>query len=139
MSWIFFALLSAVFAAGVGILGKIGLKTVDSTLATAVRSGIMAIFLISVAFSLGKFKGLETLSGKPILFITLSGLAGALSWLCYFFALKYGPASTVAALDKLSVVFVVILAALFLGESFTWKTALGAILITAGALLFVFK
>jgi transporter family protein len=139
MSWMFFALLSAVFAAAVGILGKVGLKTVDSTLATAVRSAIMAVFLVSIALTLGKFRGLDTLAGKPIMFIALSGISGALSWLCYFFALKYGPASTVAALDKLSVVFVVILAAIFLGESFTWKTALGAVFITVGALLFVFK
>lgn len=135
MNWIFYAIGSAIFASLVAIFGKIGLKGVDSTLATTVRAVVMAVFLVIVALSLKKFSGLETLSGKPIVFIILSGIAGALSWLFYFFAIKTGPVSGVVAIDRTSVVFALILAALFLGESFTIKTALGGALILGGALL----
>lgn len=137
--WIFYALLAAVFAAAVAIFGKLGLKTIDPTLATAVRSVIMAAFMVSAAFMLGKFSGwnFNSFSNKEWLLITGAGIAGALSWLFYFIALKAGPAGGVSALDRLSVVFVVLLAAVFLGEALTWKTALGALLITGGALFFV--
>lgn len=134
-TWILFALLSAVFAALVAIFGKIGLSTVDSTLATTVRAAVMAGFLIVVSLILGKAELLKTINGRTLGFIVLSGVAGALSWLAYFFALKYGPATGVAALDRLSVAFVLVLAALFLGEAIGWKSALGAILITAGTIL----
>lgn len=133
--WIFYALLSAVSAAGVAIFGKIGLKGVDTTLATTVRSLVMATFLVFVSVLLGKWSGLAALESRTLSFIALSGIAGALSWLFYFFALKNGPASGVVALDRLSVVFVVILAALFLAEKLTWKTIVGSLLITAGAVL----
>ena len=137
MTWIIYALGSALCAALVAIFGKIGLKNVDVTLATSIRSVVMAVFLVSVAFGLGKLKFVDSIDSKALTFIVLSGIAGALSWLCYFLALKIGPTSGVAALDRLSVVFVVIFAALFLAESITWKTGLGALLITGGALLFV--
>lgn len=139
MIWIVYALLSAVFAAGVAILGKVGLRHIDSTLATTVRSAVMAIFLVLVALALQKFQLLRAFEGKAIAFIVFSGIAGALSWLFYFLALKYGPASGVAALDRLSVVFVVLLAALFLGESLTLKSGLGVLLIVIGAVLLVLK
>ena len=137
--WIAYALLSAVFAAAVAILGKIGLKDVDSTLATTIRAGVMAVFLVGASLALNKFGLYKTFGNKALLIIVLSGVAGALSWLFYFFAIKYGPVSGVAALDRLSVVFVVILAALFLGEALTRKSALGLVFIVAGALLLVFK
>lgn len=137
--WILFALISAAFAALVAVFGKIGMGSVDATLATAVRAVIMAGFLVSAALALGKGKLLPTLDGKALMWIALSGVAGALSWLFYFVALKYGPATGVSALDRLSVVFVVIFAILFLGEEFTWQKGVGAVLITAGALLMVLK
>lgn len=139
MHWILAALLSALFAALVAIFGKIGLKGVDSTLATTVRSAVMAAFLVAVSAAFGKFKTLGTLGGRAMTFIVLSGIAGALSWLFYFFALKNGPASGVAALDRVSVVFVVILAALFLGEKLDARSALGAALVAAGAILLVIR
>lgn len=139
MSWIIFALLSAISAAGVAILGKIGVQGIDTTLATTIRAIIMAVFLSLVALFLGKSNLLPTLHMKPIIFIALSGLAGALSWFFYFFALKNGPASAVAALDRLSVVFVLVLAVLFLGESFNWKSSIGAIFIVLGAILMVLR
>lgn len=137
--WIIYALLSAIFAAGVAIFGKIGIKDVDSTLATTVRSIIMALFLVVVAVSLHKFQQLENINSKAWIFIALSGVAGALSWLFYFYALKTGPVSGVVALDRLSVVFAVVLAILFLGEHLNWYSTLGAILLTGGAILMTLK
>lgn len=137
--WIIFALLSAFFASLVAILGKIGVAEIDSTLATAVRAVIMAIFLVVMALLLGKAQLLGSLNQKALTFIALSGVAGALSWLFYFFALRHGPASGVAALDRLSVVFVLVLALLFLGEHLSIKTALGAVLLTMGAILLTIK
>ena len=134
-SWILFSIGSAVFAGLVAIFGKIGISGVDTTLATTVRAIIMAIFLSIVAGALGKFSDLATITGKPLAFIILSGVAGALSWLCYFVALKYGPASGVAAIDRTSVVFVLIFAALFLAEKITLKSATGAAMIALGAIL----
>lgn len=133
--WIIFALLSAAFAALVAIFGKIGVQDLDSTLATTVRAVIMAVFLVAMSLFLDKAKLLSTISGRALLFVALSGVAGALSWLFYFGALKVGPAGGVAALDRLSVVFVVIFATLFLGEKLTFTTASGAVLLTIGAIL----
>lgn len=137
--WIIPALLAAIFAALVAVFGKVGVQNIDSTLATTVRSVIMAAFLTTTALILGKGKLLSTIDNKALLFITLSGIAGALSWLAYFVALRTGPASAVAALDRLSVVFVLIFAVLFLSEQLTWKTGLGAALITAGAILITLR
>jgi len=138
-SWIIFALFSAISAALVAIFGKIGVSHIDSTLATTVRAIIMALFLIIVSLVLGKFQLLKTIDNKALSFIILAGISGALSWLFYFLALKLGPASGVAALDRLSVVFVLIFSVLFLAEKLTLKSALGAILITIGAILMVLK
>jgi transporter family protein len=137
--WMIYALLSAAFAALVAIFGKIGIQNIDSTLATSIRAIVMAGFLVIVSLVLGKFQLFNTIHSKTLLFIILSGVAGAMSWLFYFFALKHGPATGVAALDRLSVVFVLIFALLFLGQKFTWASALGAALITAGAILMTLK
>jgi len=135
MSWIALALIGAAFAALVAIFGKIGLQGVDTTLATTIRAVIMAVFLVAVTFAFGKADFAAFPHGKALLFITLSGIAGALSWLAMFSALKVGPAPGVSALDRLSVVFVLIFSVLFLGTQFSWKAALGAAMITAGAIL----
>jgi transporter family protein len=141
MTWLIFAFLSAIFAALVAIFGKMGLKGIDSTLATTIRSIIMAVFLVIVAFSLKKFEGfsLKSFSSNDWMWITFSGIAGALSLLFYFFALKNGNATQVAAIDRLSLVFVAILAAVFLGEHFGFKTAIGAFLMVAGAIIITLK
>jgi transporter family protein len=133
--WVVYALLAALFAALVAILGKVGIKGVDPTLATAIRSVVMMVFLVGAALVLGKARDLGAVSRHSLVFITLSGLAGAMSWLFYFVALRHGPATGVAALDRLSVVLVFVLAVLTLGEPFTWKTATGAVLVVAGAIL----
>ncbi|KKU82222.1 MAG: Permease, drug/metabolite transporter superfamily [Parcubacteria group bacterium GW2011_GWA1_47_8] len=137
--WLFYAFFSAFTAALVAIFAKLGLKDIDSTLATTVRAVIMAVFLVSFALALKKFDGFTVASftGREWVLIILSGIAGAFSWLFYFFALKSGTASQVVAIDKLSVVMVVILAVVFLGETLTWKTGIGAALMTVGAILMV--
>lgn len=137
MNWITYALLSAAFASLVAIFGKIGLKDVDSTLATTIRAIVMAIFLIIVSVSLGKSTLLNNFDSKAILYIVLSGIAGALSWLFYFFAIKNGPVSSVAAIDRLSVVFVFIIAIIFLGEAFSWIKLGGIVMIAIGAILMI--
>jgi transporter family protein len=139
MSWVFYALLSAVAAAAVAIFGKIGISKVDTTLATTIRAVIMAVFFLLVSLMLGKEKLLGTVDRNALTYITLSGLAGAISWLFYFLALKTGPASGVAALDRTSVVMVFMLAVLFLGEKFTANHAFGAVLVVAGAILLSLK
>jgi len=139
--WIIYALLSAIFAAGVAIAGKLGLETLDSTLATTIRSFIMAAFLLLVSLFLRKFRGFNfhDLSSKDWIFIIIAGVFGALSWLFYFLALKQGPATSVVALDRLSLVFVFILALIFLGESFSIKSLIGAIVMVIGTILLSWK
>jgi transporter family protein len=136
--WILFGFLSAFFAALVAIFGKIGVKDIDTTLATTIRAIIMAIFLVVVSLALNKFSLFNQINSKALGFIILSGISGALSWLAYFFALKLGEVKGVAVLVRFSVVLAIILAALFLGESITIKNWIGMILIIAGLLLFIF-
>lgn len=139
--WIIYALLSAFTAALVAIFGKLGLKNIDSTLATTIRSLVMASVLLITSLTLKKFHGftLASLSGRDWTLIVLSGLAGALSWLFYFFALKSGNATGVSAVDRLSVVMVVIFASLFLGEVIGWKSVLGAAFMVLGAIMITLK
>ena len=137
MSWTLLALVGAVFAALVAIFGKIGLQGVDTTLATTIRAAIMAVFLVAVAAALGKFTGADWPHGKTLLFIALSGIAGALSWLAMFGALKVGPPPGVSAIDRTSVVFVLVFSMLFLGTPFSWKAILGAALVALGAILLI--
>ncbi|MFH0970983.1 MAG: EamA family transporter [Candidatus Micrarchaeota archaeon] len=136
-TWIIFALLSAVFAALVAIFGKMGLQGIDSTTATTIRAIIMAAFLIGVIFFEGKFNlvGKIVSNSEALKFIALSGIAGALSWLFYFLALKSGSVSQVAPIDRMSVVFALILAVLFLGEKVSIQIAAGAALMVVGAVL----
>ena len=135
--WVIFALLSAVTAALVAIFGKIGLEGIDSHTATAVRAVIMALFLVAVILVEGKLANISTIlsSSKALTFIVLSGVAGAVSWLFYFLALQFGEVSKVAPIDRLSVVFAILLALLFLGEKLSLKGAVGAVLLTVGVIL----
>lgn len=139
--WLTMAFLSALAASLVAIFGKLGLKNIDSTLATTIRSIIMALFLTIVSLFLGKWNNfsVSNINSKDWLLITLAGIAGALSWLFYFFALKTGEAAKVVAIDRLSIVLVVILAALLLKETVGIKTVTGAILMVAGAILISMK
>ena len=133
--WRVFALGSAFFAALTAIFGKVGVSEINSDLATFYRTlvilGVSAL-LVSVR---QEWQSPATLSSRGLLFLVLSGAATGLSWLCYFRALQMAPASRVAPIDKLSVVLVVLFAALLLGERLTWKVGLGSVLITGGVIL----
>ncbi|MHB8622790.1 MAG: EamA family transporter [Sulfuricaulis sp.] len=139
--WILYAILSAVMAALVAIFAKAGLRDIDPVLATTLRSIIMMLFLLGVTWGFGKFNGFSftTVSGKEWLLLVLAGVAGASSWLFYFLALRDGNATAVVAMDRLSIVFVVILAAAFLSEIISWRIAVGAVLMVLGAVLISIK
>ena len=130
-------MLSALFAAATAILAKVGVAHVDSNLATAIRTTVVLVFAWAIALALGKHGELREVDGRGWLFLTLSGLATGLSWLCYFRALQLGPASRVAPLDKLSVVLVMVFAVLFLGEKLSPAAMIGGGLIAAGAVVMV--
>jgi transporter family protein len=133
--WLPLAFLSALFAALVAIFGKLGLKTVDSTVATTARALVMAAFLLITTAALGRFTEIGRITSKDWVFIVLAGVAGALSWIFYFWALKLGKAGQVATVDKFSVVLVILLASVFLAEKIGWKTGAGALLVTIGTIL----
>jgi transporter family protein len=137
MSWIGWALLSALFAAATALLAKVGVEHVDSNLATAIRTTVVVFFAWGIAFALGKHGEISDLDRRTLLFLALSGIATGLSWICYFRALQLGPASRVAPLDKLSVPLVMLFAWLLLGEKLTLPTLAGGLLITAGATVMV--
>ncbi|CNE00050.1 EamA family transporter [Yersinia nurmii] len=136
-TWLIYALLSAFTASLVAIFGKIGLQHLDANTATAVRAVVMALFLVGVVVVQGKYHlvGAVLADKKALLFIVLSGVAGALSWLFYFMAIKNGTVSQVAPIDKLSVVFAVILAVILFGEKISFVAGIGVALISVGALL----
>jgi len=137
MIWLFYALLSALFAALVAVFAKIGLQGVDTNLATAIRAFIMFIFLFIVVLFQGKLGDIGSFfsSSKVFWFIILSGIAGALSWLFYFVALKYGTVGQVVTIDRLSIVFAIVFAFLILNEKITFQKTMGVLLIVVGAIV----
>lgn len=135
--WFIFALLSAVFAALTSILAKIGIDGVNSNLATAIRTTVVLVMAWGMVFLTGTQSGISGIGRRSWLFLILSGLATGASWLCYYRALQVGEASKVVPIDKMSVVITLILAFVFLHETFTWKSAVGAVLITVGTLVMV--
>src|SRR5882757_9685314 len=134
MSWFIYALLSAFFASLTAILANIGVKNVDSNLATAIRTVIILLFAWGIVFFQGTTKQLTTLSQFSIVFLVLSGIATGLSWLFYFRALQLGNAAQVAALDKLSIVLTLILSIVILREKVTPSIVFGIVLMVMGAL-----
>ena len=137
MSWIGWAVLAAVFAAATALLAKVGVAHVDSNLATALRTSVVVVFTWGIALALGKHGEIRSVDRRTMFFLTLSGIATGLSWLCYFRALQLGPVSRVAPLDKLSVPLVMLLAWMLLGEKLTVAEIAGGVLITAGAMIMV--
>lgn len=135
--WFVFALGSAVFAALTSILAKVGIDGVNSNLATAIRTVVVLVMAWGMVFLTDAQNGISSISRKSWIFLILSGLATGASWLCYYRALQIGDASKVVPVDKLSVVITLILAFTFLHEKFTWKSGLGAVLITLGTLLMI--
>lgn len=136
--WFVYAVLSAVFAAITSILAKVGIRGVDSNLATAVRTIVVLAMAWGVVFVTGAQKGVCALTRQNILFLVLSGLATGLSWLFYYRALQLGEVSKVAPIDKLSIALTLIMAFVFLKEPFTLKTGIAGALITAGVLVLAF-
>jgi bacterial/archaeal transporter family protein len=132
--WLAWALLSAVFAALTAVLAKVGVAGVNSDFATFIRTAVVLVVLGGILVGARAWQPLGSIAARTYVFLALSGLATGASWLCYFRALKLGPASQVAPVDKLSVVFVAILGVLVLGESLSGLGWLGVGLITAGAL-----
>ena len=143
--WLIFAILSAVFAAATAVLAKIGIDGVDSNLATAIRTVVVVIMawaVVIVAHRIGHpgqnlGAMISSISSRSWLFIILSGIATGASWLCYFYAIKNGDVSKVVPIDKCSLVLTIIFAVIFLGESFTWKTILGCLLLLAGSIIMI--
>lgn len=133
--WVIFALLSAVFAALTSILAKIGIDGVNSNLATAIRTVVVVVMAWGIVFATNAQQGISEISKKSWCFLILSGLATGISWLCYYRALQIGDASKVVPVDKLSTVITLVLAFVFLRESFSAKSFIGAVLITAGTLV----
>lgn len=132
--WLVFAILSSLFAALTSILAKVGIEGVGSNLATAIRTCVVVIMSWGMVFITHQQGGITDISKRSWIFLILSGLATGLSWLCYYRALQTGEASKVVPIDKMSVIITLVFAFIFLHESFTWKSIVGVILITAGTL-----
>lgn len=136
--WWLYALLSALFAALTAVLAKIGIKGVDSNLATAIRTVVILLLAWGIVYFRGGLDQVGQLTRTNLLFLGLSGVATGLSWIFYFRALQLGKVSQVAPVDKLSVALAIVLSVVFLGEKLTWHTGLGAALIIAGTLVLIF-
>ena len=141
MTWQFWALLSAIFAALTAIFAKVGVEDIDSDLATLIRTLVIILVLTAILTAIGKLDigSVFKLSGRSLMFLVLSGLGTGASWLCYFRALKIGDASQVAPIDKLSVVLVALFGALFLGEQLAGLSWFGVALIGIGAGLIAYQ
>lgn len=138
-SWVWWALMSAVFAAATGVLAKAGSHDIDPDLATLIRTGVVMACLLVFVTAAGKWTTSEPLSRRTVLFLVLSGVATGASWVCYFHALKAGDVSKVGPVDKLSVVLVVVFAVAFLGERLSAREWAGVALITLGVLALALK
>ncbi len=138
MNWVHWALLSALFAGVTAVLAKAGTKEIEPNLATAIRTTVVLLLAWGIVLATGKPEW-KTLSGRGTMYLVLSGVATGLSWVCYFRALHLGEASSVAPVDKLSVVFAIALAAIFLGEQLAWQHYVGGGLLVAGAVIIATK
>ncbi|MFA6914543.1 MAG: EamA family transporter [Endomicrobiia bacterium] len=139
LDWKIFAVGSAFFAGMTAVLAKIGVRGISSNLATFIRTIVIVIFLSIIIASRNEWKSLSLINKHSLIFLVLSGITTGLSWLCYFHALKSGPASLVAPIDKFSIVFAVILSILFLGEHLGMYQWIGVFLITSGVIIILFK
>ena len=138
MPWYIAAIFSAIFAALTSIFAKIGIKDVDSNLATAIRTSVILFFTWGIAFYQKSVASIVNISKTSWIFLVLSALATGASWLFYFYALKVGEATKVVPIDKMSLVLTIIFAALLLHEKFTWQIGIGVILMTAGTLIIAY-
>ncbi len=139
MNWKWYALGSAVFAGLTAVLGKIGVQNIPSNLATFFRTIVILLFLAALLSARGEWQSPSGMPVRSLVFLGLSGLATGLSWICYYRALQLAPASLVAPIDKLSLVFAVILAVIFLGERLSTIQWVGTAFVAAGTILLIFK
>ena len=137
--WWIYALLSAFFAALTAIFAKVGVENVNSNLATAIRTVVVLVMIWMIVFFRNEYKAIGELSSRNWIFLGISGVATGFSWIFYFKALQIGEVSKVAGIDKLSLALTIIFAVIFLGETLTWKTAVGAGLIIAGTVFLIWK
>ncbi|HEX8236604.1 MAG TPA: EamA family transporter [Abditibacteriaceae bacterium] len=137
--WWVYALLSAFFAAVTAILAKIGVRDINSNLATAIRTVVILLMAWGIVLARGEYSNPARLPSRTLIFLVLSGIATGLSWIFYFKALQLGKASLVSPVDKSSLVMTIVLAAIFLQETLTWQVVTGALLITAGTLIIVWQ
>lgn len=136
--WLIFAILSALFAALTSILAKVGIQGVDSNLATAIRTLVVLVMAWGMVLLTHSGGGLASITPRSWTFLILSGLATGASWLCYFYAIKVGEVSKVVPVDKCSLLLTIAFAVIFLGETLTWKTVIGSLLMLAGMLVMIF-
>lgn len=134
-NWLVFAIGSAFFAGLTAFLGKIGVKDINSNLATFIRTIVIMVVSAFIITMRSEWERIDRLHSRTLIFLVLSGIATGLSWLCYYRALQLGPVSKVAPIDKLSVVFAIILAFVFLGENLSWQVLTGGALIVTGSLI----
>jgi transporter family protein len=135
MNWIAYALLGALAAGLTAVLSKVGVAGIPSNLAVLIRTGVVILIAAAIVLARGEHTGLKDVKASAWLALVVSGAATGVSWLAYFKALQLAPASSVAPVDKLSLAVTVVLAALFLGEALTWRTAVGVVLMIAGAII----
>lgn len=135
--WVFYAILSAFFASLTAIFAKIGVKDVNSNLATAIRTIVVLILIWGIVFFRGEQEGLAFISKKNVLFLVISGIMTGLSWIFYFKAISEGPLSVIAPIDKLSVALTIILAFIFLNEPVTFKAVIGSLMIIGGIVVLI--
>jgi transporter family protein len=138
-TWLPWAILSALFAGATAVLAKVGVEGVNSNLATAIRTTVVLVFTWLLAANVLSASAFSSISRRTWIFLVLSGIATGLSWICYFRALQLGNASQVAPIDKLSVVFAIVLAVIFLGEPLTTRVVIGGVLIAAGAIIMALR
>ena len=135
MNWIAYALLGAVAAGVTAVLSKFGVENIPSNLAVLIRTGVVILITAAIVLARGEHAAFKDVKATAWLALILSGAATGISWLAYFKALQLAPASSVAPVDKLSLAVTIVLAAVFLGEALTWRTAAGVILMVAGAII----
>jgi transporter family protein len=137
--WWIYALLSAFFAALTAVLAKIGIKGIDSNLATAIRTVVILLLAWAIVFFRNDQQGISGLTRQNWIFLILSGMATGLSWIFYFKALQLGKVSQVAPVDKASVAIAILLSVIFLGEPLTYKTVIAVLMITGGTIILIFQ
>ena len=137
--WIIYALISMVFAGLTSVIAKVGLKEISGDLGVAIRTGVVFLFVMLNAFIFSKMNELQLMTRRSLLFLVISGLTTSLSWIFYYKAIKMGPVSYVASIDKASIVITLVLSFVFLKEPFTPKIGIGAALILAGMFVLIYK